>query len=124
MKSTMIHSVIHFVRRGGVFCSLALFPLLLVACVVPVESHGDGRGGHDGRDGRDGHDYSRDDDRSRGDHDYNDRREFYSCTMHPEVRRSDSGNCPRCGMRLVRMREYDRDDRDGRGDRHDHDGGT
>jgi Cu(I)/Ag(I) efflux system membrane fusion protein len=27
--------------------------------------------------------------------------EYWTCTMHPEVRQSDPGNCPKCGMELV-----------------------
>ena len=26
---------------------------------------------------------------------------LYHCPMHPEVRRSDSGKCPKCGMELL-----------------------
>ncbi len=27
----------------------------------------------------------------------------YTCTMHPEVRQSEPGKCPKCGMDLVRV---------------------
>ncbi len=27
----------------------------------------------------------------------------YTCTMHPEVRQNQAGNCPKCGMKLVQM---------------------
>jgi len=27
----------------------------------------------------------------------------YTCTMHPEVRSDKPGNCPKCGMALVKM---------------------
>ena len=28
--------------------------------------------------------------------------ETYSCTMHPEVKSDKPGNCPKCGMTLVK----------------------
>ena len=28
----------------------------------------------------------------------------YTCTMHPEVRQSEPGKCPKCGMDLVRVK--------------------
>src|SRR6267143_1671889 len=31
----------------------------------------------------------------------------YTCPMHPEVRASSPGNCPKCGMKLVRVSETD-----------------
>ena len=27
---------------------------------------------------------------------------YYTCTMHPEVHSEKSGNCPKCGMELVK----------------------
>jgi CopA family copper-resistance protein len=30
--------------------------------------------------------------------------ETYTCPMHPEVRSGSAGNCPKCGMRLVKMK--------------------
>lgn len=27
----------------------------------------------------------------------------YTCTMHPEVRSDKPGDCPKCGMKLVKM---------------------
>lgn len=27
----------------------------------------------------------------------------YTCTMHPEVRQTEPGKCPKCGMDLVRV---------------------
>lgn len=31
----------------------------------------------------------------------------YTCTMHPEVRSDKPGNCPKCGMTLVKMEPAD-----------------
>lgn len=28
----------------------------------------------------------------------------YTCTMHPEVRRTKAGKCPKCKMKMVRIR--------------------
>ena len=28
----------------------------------------------------------------------------YTCTMHPEVVRNKPGKCPKCGMKLVKMK--------------------
>lgn len=27
---------------------------------------------------------------------------YYTCTMHPEVHKDKPGNCPKCGMELVK----------------------
>jgi len=27
--------------------------------------------------------------------------EYWTCTMHPDIRQADAGNCPKCGMELV-----------------------
>jgi len=32
---------------------------------------------------------------------------IYTCTMHPEVRSDKPGNCPICGMKLVKMETAD-----------------
>ena len=31
----------------------------------------------------------------------------YTCTMHPEVRSDKPGDCPKCGMKLVKMETVD-----------------
>ena len=31
----------------------------------------------------------------------------YTCTMHPEVRSDKPGDCPKCGMKLVKMETAD-----------------
>ena len=31
--------------------------------------------------------------------------QLYTCSMHPQVRQHDSGNCPICGMKLIRLNE-------------------
>jgi len=31
----------------------------------------------------------------------------YTCTMHPEVRSDKPGDCPKCGMKLVKMETSD-----------------
>ena len=31
----------------------------------------------------------------------------YTCTMHPEVRSDKPGDCPKCGMKLVKMESAD-----------------
>lgn len=31
----------------------------------------------------------------------------YTCTMHPEVRSDKPGECPKCGMALVKMNNSD-----------------
>lgn len=31
----------------------------------------------------------------------------YTCTMHPEVRSDKPGDCPKCGMTLVKMEPAD-----------------
>jgi hypothetical protein len=31
----------------------------------------------------------------------------YTCTMHPEVRSDKPGDCPKCGMALVKMETAD-----------------
>jgi hypothetical protein len=31
----------------------------------------------------------------------------YTCTMHPEVRSDKPGDCPKCGMTLVKMESAD-----------------
>lgn len=33
--------------------------------------------------------------------------EVYTCTMHPEVRSDKPGDCPKCGMKLVKMETAD-----------------
>lgn len=30
-------------------------------------------------------------------------REYYTCPMHTDVMRADSGNCNKCGMKLVKI---------------------
>ena len=30
-------------------------------------------------------------------------KDFYSCVMHPEIRREQPGSCPKCGMALVKI---------------------
>lgn len=45
----------------------------------------------------------------------------YTCSMHPEVRQDQPGQCPKCGMRLV-AREQER--QSSGPERHDHDGRT
>jgi Cu(I)/Ag(I) efflux system membrane fusion protein len=32
-----------------------------------------------------------------------DEKAVYTCTMHPEVQKDKPGNCPKCGMELVKM---------------------
>ena len=32
----------------------------------------------------------------------------YTCTMHPEVKSDKPGNCPKCGMDLVRSDEVEK----------------
>ena len=32
---------------------------------------------------------------------------IYTCTMHPEVRSDKPGDCPKCGMKLVKMETAD-----------------
>lgn len=32
---------------------------------------------------------------------------IYTCTMHPEVRSDKPGDCPKCGMALVKMETAD-----------------
>jgi Cu(I)/Ag(I) efflux system membrane fusion protein len=34
-------------------------------------------------------------------------KEIYTCSMHPEVRSDKPGNCPKCGMKLVKMEAGD-----------------
>lgn len=34
-------------------------------------------------------------------------KEVYTCTMHPEVRSDKPGDCPKCGMKLVKMETAD-----------------
>ena len=29
----------------------------------------------------------------------------YTCPMHPDVRQSEPGTCPKCGMQLERVKE-------------------
>jgi len=36
-----------------------------------------------------------------------DEKAVYTCTMHPEVRRDKPGDCPICGMPLVKMNVAD-----------------
>jgi hypothetical protein len=48
--------------------------------------------------GKHGHDYDRERDRT----------QKYTCTMHPEVVIDHPGNCPKCGMKLVPLRESKR----------------
>ena len=31
----------------------------------------------------------------------NDSRKIFTCPMHPEVRRTEPGKCPGCGMELI-----------------------
>jgi hypothetical protein len=33
---------------------------------------------------------------------------YWTCTMHPEIHKTESGNCPICGMRLI-FRKSDKD---------------
>src|SRR5436190_11328000 len=45
------------------------------------------------------------------DHDYDHQQEEkqkYTCPMHPEVITDQPGNCPKCGMKLVPLREKKR----------------
>ncbi len=34
-------------------------------------------------------------------------KEIYTCSMHPEVRSDKPGDCPKCGMHLVKMEVSD-----------------
>jgi Cu(I)/Ag(I) efflux system membrane fusion protein len=34
-------------------------------------------------------------------------KEIYTCSMHPEVRTDKPGDCPKCGMKLIKMEETD-----------------
>jgi len=34
-------------------------------------------------------------------------KEIYTCTMHPEVQVDKPGDCPKCGMKLVKMETAD-----------------
>jgi hypothetical protein len=34
-------------------------------------------------------------------------KEVYTCSMHPEVRSDKPGDCPKCGMNLVKMEVSD-----------------
>src|SRR5258708_3426375 len=46
--------------------------------------------------------------RPTGEHDYDHQQEEkqkYTCLMHPEVITDHPGNCPKCGMKLVPIRE-------------------
>ena len=36
--------------------------------------------------------------------------EVYTCPMHPEVRSDKPGNCPQCGMELVKKDEHNHPD--------------
>jgi hypothetical protein len=43
------------------------------------------------------------------DHDHKqDKTEKYTCTMHPEVVMDHPGNCPKCGMKLVPLKQHKR----------------
>lgn len=39
-----------------------------------------------------------------------DEKVVYTCTMHPEVQTDKPGNCPKCGMELIRMDSADNAD--------------
>lgn len=45
--------------------------------------------------------------------------EIYSCTMHPEVESDKPGQCPKCGMDLVKT-EHHHDDAHERSDSTEH----
>lgn len=34
-------------------------------------------------------------------------KEIYTCSMHPEVRSDKPGDCPKCGMKLIKMETAD-----------------
>ena len=34
-------------------------------------------------------------------------KEIYTCTMHPEIQVDKPGDCPKCGMKLVKMETAD-----------------
>src|SRR5438046_3094492 len=36
------------------------------------------------------------------------KRQKYTCTMHPEVVMDHPGNCPKCGMKLVSVKQHKR----------------
>lgn len=35
------------------------------------------------------------------------KKEIYTCSMHPEVRSENPGDCPKCGMKLDKMEVAD-----------------
>jgi len=34
-----------------------------------------------------------------------DKKEVYTCSMHPEIQENKPGDCPKCGMKLVKKEE-------------------
>ena len=36
---------------------------------------------------------------------------IYTCTMHPEIRSNKPGECPKCGMELVKMEHEENSER-------------
>src|SRR5437667_8580397 len=49
--------------------------------------------------------------RPTGEHDYDheqEEKQKYTCSMHPEVITDHPGNCPKCGMKLVPIKEKKR----------------
>lgn len=42
-----------------------------------------------------------------------DNNEVYTCPMHPEVNSDKEGNCPKCGMFLVKKEEKKEDENAG-----------
>jgi Cu(I)/Ag(I) efflux system membrane fusion protein len=35
-----------------------------------------------------------------------DQKEVYTCSMHPEIRKNKPGNCPICGMKLIKLETH------------------
>src|SRR6267378_3325014 len=40
-----------------------------------------------------------------GQHEHDSAKQLYTCPMHPEIVRTEPGQCPKCGMTLVPMKE-------------------
>ena len=47
----------------------------------------------------------------------------YTCPMHPEVKQDAPGQCPECGMNLVKIKDENEDkDKENKPDEHKHGG--
>ena len=75
-------------RHISVF--ICVFTLAATAKVAAIDSN---RRGHE-------HEYEQEQE--------HEKKQKYTCPMHPEVIRDHPGNCPKCGMKLVRLKQEKR----------------